>query len=197
MPIKTSHNTTPNRYHTLQTMTKEATEKQFVYGEEVVIYYGTYADKGVCRRAWVNAAKTPTQFKTDLLVELVNPVTGDFYMDHKNINNESFMLKKDARPKNVTQMLMEDHPRVRQAMRDAARLVARLGVQDGKDAANMFLLMVNNHIATLKARGPKANYLPIQMDDEIYRALFGKAMEAMQQEFRKRAFEDPNAMSDS
>lgn len=75
-------------------------------------------------------------------------------MDQRSLNTDSFVLKKDAIPQNAFDRLLLDHPQVRKAIRDAARLVARTGIFDGSDAGRMFVEMVNNHIATLKQHGP-------------------------------------------
>lgn len=159
----------------------------YEYGAQVVIRFGKYSNPQLCKRAWVNAAKNPLPARTHLLVELVNQASGARYMDVACLSSESFVLKKDAIPKNVTEELMADHPQVRRAMRDAARLVARLGVKDGNDAAEMFLQMVTNHIELLKKRGPKANYLAINLEEDTYRAFYAASLERAKGTKRRHA----------
>jgi len=163
-------------------------------GDEIIIHSGVY----VGMKGWIDPKGNKTKTKESVIVE-VDDGDGGTARKHTKINKSSFLLKKNKKePVTITAKLLEDQPQVKKNLNTVAKDMARLGIVDGRESAEIFLQLVNRHIDALKKKGPKANYFPVKVDEGMYRAFYdaGPSVTSNARAAQaKRAFEDPNKMS--
>lgn len=160
-------------------------------GEEVKIYTGAYQGMS----AWINLDKAPTKSTQSLIISVVDE-DGDKYYEKHTLSKSSFKLKKHLKEvETITEKLIEDNPKVEDGMRKAARLVARLGVQESEVAAQVFKSFVDEYIELLARNPMKANYFPIKLDDKTYKSFFCDSISNMITVKNKKAFYESQARS--
>ena len=163
-------------------------------GDELIIQGGIYAGK----KGWIDPHGSTTKAKVAVLVE-VEDSDGEKFLKHTKINKTSCILKKNkTEPATITAALLEDHPQVKKDFDTLAKNMARLGIVDGKDAAEMFYDRVNKHIAALKKKGSKANYFPVKIEEGMYRSFYDSGPSATKNSKAKelkRGFTDQNDMN--
>jgi hypothetical protein len=104
-------------------------------------------------------------------------------------------LAKDVKPaQNILEVQLLVHTAVMDSLRVAARKVARLGILDSDDAAVVFKELVDEYIILLKHAGPRANYFPIPLDKDKYRAFYEQDLETIKRKYAEAGVADPMAM---
>jgi hypothetical protein len=163
-------------------------------GEEIIIHSGVY----VGSQGWLDPTGSKMKTKVSVIVA-VDDGDGNAILKQKNINKSSMILKKNKKaPATLTEELLEDQPQLKKDLNTVAKNIARLGIIDGKESAQIFLRLVTKHIDALKKKGPKANYYPLKIEEGMYRTFYdggpGKVGSASRRD-AKRGFEDRETMS--
>jgi len=165
-------------------------------GEEIIIHSGVF----VGSQGWLDPTGSKMKTKVSVIVA-VDDGDGNVVLKQKNINKSSMILKKNKKaPATLTEELLEDQPQLKKDLNTVAKNIARLGITDGNESAQIFLRLVTKHIDALKKKGPKANYYPLKIEEGVYRTFDdggpGKVGSASRRE-AKRGFEDGDRLMSS
>jgi len=165
-------------------------------GEEIIIHSGVF----VGSQGWLDPTGSKMKTKVSVIVA-VDDGDGNVVLKQKNINKSSMILKKNKKaPATLTEELLEDQPQLKKDLNTVAKNIARLGITDGNESAQIFLRLVTKHIDALKKKGPKANYYPLKIEEGLYRSFYdggpGKVGSASRRE-AKRGFEDGDRLMSS
>jgi len=164
-------------------------------GDEIIINSGVY----VGMKGWIDPKGKKMKTMAYVIVE-VEDEDGEKSLKYTKIKKSNFIVKKLKKaPTSITQKLLEGQPQVAKDLNTVAKNMARLGVTDGRESAEIFLALVNHHIEALKKKGPKANYFPIQLEEGMYRAFYDNGPNPTVSDARaaalKRTYDNPDAMN--